>query len=317
MKTRFSWFDTGTLNTDVLESPPCCITPVAAAFAVDVSCSGCSLCSGGALDSPRERPSASASASFPFLPFLPFVPFSLLNPFSLSSRSTSTYARSHVTSLHRYTDTEDADAETNVGRLIGAHTDERGELAADTADTEDQASDHRLEAEAPAEEGVEGHRARRRESNRRSLRHVAPRHSCGRYARCERAYPRCVRWYEASWRRGCRCPAAAPAAKKIKTGWDDSPSDLMVKWQADADAAKTNDDAVKFIDQMPSWLTQMEGDGQEPGGSLQTIARELRYVDSYAPWMGLSLKSGPPSTIPAPDALVRASRRRSSPIVSR
>ena len=70
---------------------------------------------------------------------------------------------------------------------------------------------------------------------------------------------------------------AAPASKKIKTEWDELPSDAALKRAAEAENIKTDDDAVKFFDQMTSWLSQMSGDceGRDGSSSLQTIAREL------------------------------------------
>ena len=69
-----------------------------------------------------------------------------------------------------------------------------------------------------------------------------------------------------------------PSAKKIKTEWDDASSDTLLKRQAEADGAKTDEDTVKFLEQMSSWLTQMggEGDGQD---SLKTeIAESLDEI---------------------------------------
>ncbi|KAI0366315.1 hypothetical protein BV20DRAFT_972041 [Pilatotrama ljubarskyi] len=57
--------------------------------------------------------------------------------------------------------------------------------------------------------------------------------------------------------------AAQPAAKKIKTDWDEPPSDTLTKRQEQADAVKTDEDAIKFIEQMSNWLSQVEGDGQD------------------------------------------------------
>ncbi|KAI0648888.1 hypothetical protein C8Q79DRAFT_1116664 [Trametes meyenii] len=59
--------------------------------------------------------------------------------------------------------------------------------------------------------------------------------------------------------------AAQPAAKKIKTEFDEPPSETLSKRQAQADAVKTDEDAVKFFEQMSNWLDQVSGgeDGQE------------------------------------------------------
>ncbi|KAI1797459.1 hypothetical protein LXA43DRAFT_416437 [Ganoderma leucocontextum] len=83
-----------------------------------------------------------------------------------------------------------------------------------------------------------------------------------------------------------------PSAKKIKTEWDEVPSDALSKRQADADGAKTDEDTVKFLEQMSSWLTQIggEGDGQD---NLKTeIAESLdEILRAYpvAPDDGMSL----------------------------
>ncbi|KAI9066120.1 hypothetical protein FKP32DRAFT_1589998 [Trametes sanguinea] len=69
--------------------------------------------------------------------------------------------------------------------------------------------------------------------------------------------------------------AAQPAAKKIKTEWDEPPSDILAKRQAQADAVKTEDEAVKFFEQMSSWLNQ-EGEESlksEIADSLQEILK--------------------------------------------
>ncbi|KAI0714422.1 hypothetical protein C8T65DRAFT_644276 [Cerioporus squamosus] len=73
--------------------------------------------------------------------------------------------------------------------------------------------------------------------------------------------------------------AAAPAAKKIKTEWDEPPSDAMSKRQQEADAVKTDDDAVKFFEQMSSWLNQVTNNEGEAGESLKTeIADSLDEI---------------------------------------
>ena len=69
--------------------------------------------------------------------------------------------------------------------------------------------------------------------------------------------------------------APAPAAKKIKTEWDEAASDVLAKRQADADNVKTDDDAMKFVSQMTSWLDQM---GDQDGNASESIARELADV---------------------------------------
>ena len=75
-------------------------------------------------------------------------------------------------------------------------------------------------------------------------------------------------------------PLVAPAAKKIKTEWDDSPSEVFKKREADLDNVKSDDDAIKFFDQMASWLNQVssDGDGRDGSNSMQTIARELEDI---------------------------------------
>lgn len=73
--------------------------------------------------------------------------------------------------------------------------------------------------------------------------------------------------------------AAAPAAKKIKTEWDEPPSDAMTKRQQEADAVKTDDDAMKFFEQMTSWLNQVTNNEGESGESLKAeIADSLDEV---------------------------------------
>ncbi|PIL29872.1 hypothetical protein GSI_08079 [Ganoderma sinense ZZ0214-1] len=49
-----------------------------------------------------------------------------------------------------------------------------------------------------------------------------------------------------------------PSAKKIRTDWDDAPSDAPPK--RDAEGVRTEEDPVKLLEQMSSWL---EGDGQD------------------------------------------------------
>ena len=59
--------------------------------------------------------------------------------------------------------------------------------------------------------------------------------------------------------------SAPPSAKKIKTKWDETPSDILPKRQAQADGAKTHEDIVKSLVQVSSWLMQIhtENDGQD------------------------------------------------------
>ncbi|RDX43784.1 hypothetical protein OH76DRAFT_1174999 [Lentinus brumalis] len=73
--------------------------------------------------------------------------------------------------------------------------------------------------------------------------------------------------------------SAAPAAKKIKTEWDEPPSDAMSKRQQEADAVKTDDEAMKFFEQMTSWLNQVTSNEGESGESLKTeIADSLDEI---------------------------------------
>ncbi|KAI0329267.1 hypothetical protein GY45DRAFT_1371691 [Cubamyces sp. BRFM 1775] len=52
---------------------------------------------------------------------------------------------------------------------------------------------------------------------------------------------------------------AQPAAKKMKTEFDDPPNNSQAQRQAQADEVKNGDDAVKFFEQISDWLTQMDG----------------------------------------------------------
>lgn len=72
--------------------------------------------------------------------------------------------------------------------------------------------------------------------------------------------------------------AAPPAAKKIKMEFDEPPNDVLAKRQAEADAVKTDEEAIKFFEQMSNWLNQVtsEDDGQD---SLKThIADHLDEI---------------------------------------
>lgn len=90
--------------------------------------------------------------------------------------------------------------------------------------------------------------------------------------------------------------AAAPAAKKIKTEFDEPTSDAMAKRQAEADAIKTDDEAAKFFEQMSHWLNQVTNEG-DTGESLKTeIADSLDEILKAYPSMtgenGLSSLAG-------------------------
>ncbi|KAJ8483459.1 hypothetical protein ONZ51_g4680 [Trametes cubensis] len=70
---------------------------------------------------------------------------------------------------------------------------------------------------------------------------------------------------------------AQPAAKKIKTEFDDTPSDSLAQRQAQADGVKSEDEAVKFFAQLSNWLSQMDGSqksiNSEIAGSLDEILK--------------------------------------------
>ncbi|KAL1936959.1 hypothetical protein VTO73DRAFT_3254 [Trametes versicolor] len=72
--------------------------------------------------------------------------------------------------------------------------------------------------------------------------------------------------------------AARLVVKKIKMEFDEPPSDVLAKRQAEADAVQTDEEAIKFFEQMSNWLNQVtsEDDGQD---SLKThIADHLDEI---------------------------------------
>ncbi|KAI0749853.1 hypothetical protein C8Q80DRAFT_1164314 [Daedaleopsis nitida] len=72
--------------------------------------------------------------------------------------------------------------------------------------------------------------------------------------------------------------AAAPAAKRIKTEFEEPPSDAQSKRQAEADAVKTDEDAVKFFEQMSSWLNQVSSEGEGQDSLKTSIADSLDEI---------------------------------------
>ncbi|KAH9846241.1 hypothetical protein C2E23DRAFT_767284 [Lenzites betulinus] len=72
--------------------------------------------------------------------------------------------------------------------------------------------------------------------------------------------------------------AAQPAAKKIKTEWDEPASDAQAKRQAEADAVKTDEDAAKFFEQMSSWLNQVSSDNEGQVSLKSEIATSLDEI---------------------------------------